>query len=363
VSRSMSTNHGSVASVDLDRRLSLPDERRQILDAVLAALRADAPDMLVSSGTEALALTSLAAAELSLPMAYLRPRPKEHGRQQRVEGELRGSHLALLAVEPTAEIIQDNLELVAERGANLGRVLAIGSGPPGTPVPVTVLSLHASATAPSAAAATPKPSPRASTVSAEQIARILLDVGAVIIRHEPFRYASGILSPIYTDCRLLISHPEQWRQVLDSLEARLRDGNFDAIDGVATSGIPHASVLAHRLDKPLAYVSDGQLLGAVRKGERAVIVEDLVTTGKSVLEAAAGLREHGIQTDRCVAIFTYSREQPSLETAGIRFEPLSDLATLLQVGVAHAYFAETERDAVLDWRRDPQDWTARHEAP
>ncbi len=363
MSRSMSSNHGSVASVDLDRRLSLPDERRQILDAVLAALRADPPDMLVSSGTEALALTSLAAAELKLPMAYLRPQPKEHGRQQRVEGELRGSHLALIAVEPTAETIADNLELVVGRGATVARVLAIGSGPPENLVPATVVGLDAAQSTPRAAAATPKPSPRASAVSAEQIARILLDVGAVIIRQEPFRYASGILSPIYTDCRLLISHPEQWRQVLDGLEARLRDGGFDAIDGVATSGIPHASVLAHRLQAPLAYVRDGHLVGAVNTGERAVIIEDLVTTGKSVLEAAAGLREHGIQTDRCVAIFTYSREQPSLDAAGIQFEALSDLATLLQVGVEHAYFAATERDAVLDWRRDPQDWTARHEAP
>ena len=95
--------------VELDRLLSLPGERQRVLDAMLAELRSDPPDMVVSSGTDALVLTSLLAAELQLPMAYLRPKPKEHGRQQRVEGELRGSHIALIAVDPTAETVQDKV--------------------------------------------------------------------------------------------------------------------------------------------------------------------------------------------------------------------------------------------------------------
>src|SRR5207244_11048809 len=142
-----------------------------------------------------------------------------------------------------------------------------------------------------------------------------------------------------------------------SLEEKLRQGkDFDAIDGVATSGIPHASVLAHRLNKPLVYVSDGRIVGEVSDGADVVIIEDLVTTGKSVLEAAAALRQHGFRTARCVAIFTYGREQPALDAAGIAFDPLCDLETLLQAGVEHDYFGEAERQAVLDWRRDPQDW-------
>ena len=343
--------------LDLDSVLSAPADRQRLLSAVVAELRADLPDMVVSSGTEALVLTSLVAAELQLPMAYLRPKPKSHGRRQRVEGQLRGANLALIAVEPTPETVQDNLELVAEHGARIARVVALGSAPDGLAVPVMVVSAEHPHQVPS-----PSASPVATGEgSAEQIAKILLDMGAVIIRQEPFRYASGILSPIYTDCRLLISYPQQRQNVLDALERRLQTLDYKVIDGVATSGIPHASVLAHRLHKPLIYVNDGRIVGAAKNGDRVAVIEDLVTTGKSVLEAAAPLREHGLRPDRCLAIFTYSRQQPALEAAGIAFDPLSDLETLLQVGVEHGYFGDAERQAVLDWRRDPQDWTARHE--
>jgi len=333
--------------VELDRLLSLPGERQRVLDAMLAELRSDSPDMVVSSGTDALVLTSLLAAELQLPMAYLRPKPKEHGRQQRVEGELRGANIALIAVDPTAESVQDNVDLAAANGARIARVVALGSAPEGPEVPITQV---------------PLPSQGERLGEGPQIARILLDIGAVIIRQEPFRYASGILSPIYADCRLLISHPQQWQQVLAALEEKLHKAkDFDAIDGVATSGIPHASVLAHRLNKTLVYVSGERIVGDVSAGADVVIIEDLVTTGKSVLEAAAALREHGFETNHCVAIFTYSRQQPALDAARIAFEPLCDLETLLRAGVEHAYFSEAERQAVLDWRRDPQDWTAKHE--
>src|SRR5207248_5097170 len=117
-------------------------ERRRVLDAMLAQLRSDPPDMVVSSGTDALVLTSLLAADLQLPMAYLRPKPKEHGRQQRVEGELRGTNIALIAVEPTAETVQDNIELAAANGAKIARVVAVGSAPSDVAVPVSAVDPH-----------------------------------------------------------------------------------------------------------------------------------------------------------------------------------------------------------------------------
>jgi orotate phosphoribosyltransferase len=323
-------------------------QRRRLVAAAAAELGAEPlPDMLVSAGTEALVLTSMLAGELGLPMAYLRPKPKTHGRQQRVEGKLRGS-VALVAASSNAGAMRDFSELVVASGAHVARVLVADE-------------------LPSVAAAEEGQGEGAQrngndrSPAGQDIARILLDIGAVIIRQEPFRYASGLLSPIYTDCRLLISHPNEWRIVLEALSAKLGAATFDAIDGVATSGIPHASVLAYRLDKPLAYVADGVVAGAPAKGHRLAIVEDLVTTGKSVLEAAGVLRAEGLQVDECFAIFTYDRSQPSLTAAGIAFEPLSDLATLLAVGIDAGYFGPAERDAVLDWRSDPQGWTARHE--
>jgi orotate phosphoribosyltransferase len=340
--------------LDLDAQISTPSERRRLVSAAIRELRqGEPPDMLVSSGTEALVLTSILAAELGLPMAYLRPKPKSHGRQQRVEGELRGA-IALVAVEPTSETIEDNEELVAGSGARISRVLAVGASE-GNGVNVVSLPSGIGSTRTANAA-------HETTGSAESIARVLLDIGSVIIRSEPFRYASGLLSPIYTDCRLLISHPDRWPTIIDSFAEQLHGGEpFDAIAGVATSGIPHASVLAQRLDKPLVYAAGDRIMGTVAKGDRLIVIEDLVTTGKSVLEAAAVLREHGLIANRCLAIFTYNRQQPSLAAAGISFDPLSDLDTLLPLGVREKYFGEAERQAVLDWRHDPQGWTARHE--
>ncbi|HEY8691896.1 MAG TPA: hypothetical protein VIR57_04065 [Chloroflexota bacterium] len=331
----------------LEELLSAPTKRRRLIAAAAAELGTEPADMLVSAGTEAVVLTSMLAGELRLPMAYLRPKPKTHGRQQRVEGELRGAHIVLIAANAEPEAIRDYTELVAANGGQVSRVLV-----------AKMLPSPAAAGEGQGEGAHPHPSPL--PPAGEGTARILLDIGAVIIRQEPFRYASGLLSPIYTDCRLLISHPEQWQAVLEGLAAKLRGATFDAIDGVATSGIPHASVLAYRLDKPLAYVGDGAIAGAPAKSSQLVIVEDLVTTGKSVLEATNILRANGMRVDRCFAIFTYDRRQPSLEAAGVAFEPLSDLATLLEVGLAAGCFGPTERDAVLAWRRDPQDWTARH---
>jgi len=322
---------------------------------VLAAVRAqlggpDAPDLLVSSGTEPLVLTSMLAGELGLPMAYLRPKPKEHGRQKRLEGELRGSRAALIALNPAPETVEDNRQLIDEGGSKLAKVIDIPS-PSGRGLGRGQPRLREPSPLPSPAAA--------GEGSVAGVAKVLLDIGAVIIRQDPpFRYVSGILSPIYTDCRLLISYPEKWPVILDALQARIDE---DAIVGVATSGIPHASVLAHRLGKPLAYVHDEGIAGYIQPDQSLVIVEDLVTTGKSVLECASALRQHGFAASRCVAIFTYERRQPSLEAAGIAFEPLADLATLLETGVAEGRFGEAERQAVLDWRRDPQAWTAAHE--
>ena len=334
--------------------LPSPAERRRLVQA--AAARCGEDGLLVAAGTDALPLTSMLAGALGRPMAYLRPKPKTHGRQQRVEGQLRGA-VTLLAAQPDLEALRDYAQLIADAGATLAGVLLLEGDAvalAGLHVPVATLDGAPPAELPNA--------PVSGGLAAAVVARMLLDIGAVTVRQEPFRYASGLLSPIYTDCRLLISHPAEWQAILAGLAAQLDGAAFDAIDGVATSGIPHASVLAYRLDKPLAYVDGGAVAGAPSAGSRLVVVEDLVTTGKSVLEATQALRGAGLRTEQCLAIFTYDRRQPSLEAAGIDFEPLSDLSTLLEAGVDTGAFGAQERDAVLAWRQDPEGWTARHEA-
>ena len=160
--------------------------------------------------------------------------------------------------------------------------------------------------------------PPAADATSREIAAILLEVGAVSINAaNPFTYASGARSPIYCDNRVLMSYPVQRRRVI-ALWAGLLDrqtgaGNFDVLAGVATSGIPFCAWLAEALDKPMVYVRDTpkahgtgqQVEGALRPGQRAVVVEDLVTTGRSALAAVDGLRAAGAVTGQCSAIFTY----------------------------------------------------------
>ncbi len=207
--------------------------------------------------------------------------------------------------------------------------------------------------------------------NARRVAEILLEINAVSIRAEqPFRYASGILSPIYTDNRLLISHPEKWKLIIDSFVDVVKNvigpGNFDLLAGTATSGIPHAALIADRLDVPLVYVDferdkeRGQVEGKLAQGNRAVIIEDHVTTGKSVLSSVSALRRAGAVVPWCVSIFTYLNEdaQRTFMNEDITFRPLCSLHTLLDVARDMKQIGEKEIQAVLSWVSDPANWKA-----
>jgi len=143
--------------------------------------------------------------------------------------------------------------------------------------------------------------------------------------------------------------------------------------GMATAGIPHASLIGDRLGVPVGYVeSDGEVESAngrvanlVQAGRRAVMIEDHITTGGSVIKTAQALRAHGVQIDHCVAIFTYNRPVvwQNFEAARLRLTPLCDLETLLDVAVGIGRVGEAEREVVYDWRRDPREWAARRSQP
>jgi orotate phosphoribosyltransferase len=178
-----------------------------------------------------------------------------------------------------------------------------------------------------------------------------------------------LLSPIYTDNRLLISHPGAWRVVVDGLVDILSNqvglSSLDVLAGTATSGIPHAALLADRLSLPLVYVDGSNtdwssVKGEPRTGTRIVIVEDHVTTGSSVLESVALLRDRGARVDWCLAIFTYNmqRARERFEAMNLRLASLCDLNTLLDTAVEDGTIAASARSIVLDWVRDPQAWSA-----
>lgn len=206
--------------------------------------------------------------------------------------------------------------------------------------------------------------PPATDAISREIAAILLEVGAVSINAaNPFTYASGARSPIYCDNRVLMSYPVQRRRVIalwaGLLDRQIGSGEFDVLAGVATSGIPFCAWLAEALDKPMVYVRDTpkahgkgqQVEGVLRPGQRAVVVEDLVTTGKSALAAVDGLRAAGAAADQCAAIFTY--ESPSgaaaFAAAGVNLHTLSRISVLLEVATETRRISAADAAAVRAW--------------
>lgn len=194
-----------------------------------------------------------------------------------------------------------------------------------------------------------------------EMAGLLLRLGAVSIDVEqPFRYASGIVSPIYCDNRLIISHPAERGQVVDRLverlDAEVGRAAFDVVAGTATAGIPWAAWVADRLGKPMIYVRStpkehgkGQRIeGHLPPGQRTVVVEDLVTTGGSSLSTVEAIREAGGSVEACLAIFTYElpMARQSFEARGVRLLALTGLSALLEVAAAEGYLAPEQRATV-----------------
>ncbi|MSQ10058.1 MAG: orotate phosphoribosyltransferase [Dehalococcoidia bacterium] len=200
--------------------------------------------------------------------------------------------------------------------------------------------------------------------TARAVARVLLEAGAVVINvANPFTYASGAKSPVYCDNRLLISYPDKRRIVVDAMVTVVAQAigvdRFEAVAGVATGGIPWAAWLAEALGKPMLYVRDapkghgkGQRVeGLLVAGSPVVVVEDLVTTGRSLLSGVEGVREAGGVVDQCVSIFTYEwgQAQAAFQAAGAKLHPLSRIAVLLDVAVETGAISHDDLQAVQAW--------------
>ncbi len=178
----------------------------------------------------------------------------------------------------------------------------------------------------------------------KKIAKWLLKIGAVTLRpSRPFIWASGIKSPIYCDNRLLLSNPKARHDVIQAFEKLIRKNKirFDVIAGIATGGIPHAAILADHLKKPMLYVrgqakthgKGNQVEGVFKKGDSVLVIEDLVSTGMSSLEAVQALRKAGAKVTYCLAIFSYGfpRAQKAFKAARCRLMTLTGLDLLLTV--------------------------------
>lgn len=201
----------------------------------------------------------------------------------------------------------------------------------------------------------------------KEIAEILLKVNAVTLRpKEPFTFVSGIKSPIYCDNRLIISHTVERKIIIESFLKKIEGLKFDIVAGTATAGIPWAAWIALKLDKPMIYVRDkpkghgkeNQIEGRLEKGQKVLVVEDLISTGGSSVAAVEAVRNAGGDVIACVAIFTYGfkKSKSAFEQAKCKLFTLTNFDTLIDVAVKADYIDEEDRDNVLSWNKNPEQW-------
>ena len=196
-----------------------------------------------------------------------------------------------------------------------------------------------------------------------QIAKELLSIGAVFLRpEEPFTWASGIQSPIYCDNRLTLSAPAVREQVEAGLAALVREHfpQCEALMGTSTAGIAHAAITATLLGLPMGYVrgeakSHGRtnrIEGRLDPGTKVVVVEDLISTGGSVIDVVNALREAGSEVLGIVSIFTYGIRKglDRLAAAGVVNHSLSNLDTLVDVAVEEKYITPAQKEQILQFR-------------
>jgi orotate phosphoribosyltransferase len=205
--------------------------------------------------------------------------------------------------------------------------------------------------------------------TAEDIAKLLLKIKAVTLNmFPPYRYTSGIFSPIYCDNRLIISYPDKRKIVvqafLDIIESE--HIKFDVVAGTATAGIPHAAWIADRLNKPMLYVrnrakdhgKNNQIEGKLEPGQIALVIEDLISTGGSSVKAGLALREAGAVVNNCIAIFNYEMQAADMQfsEANIKLDTLSNFSILINVAVKEGYIKEQDKSTILDWSKNPEGW-------
>ena len=201
-----------------------------------------------------------------------------------------------------------------------------------------------------------------------EIAKDLLSIEAIFLRPEdPFTWASGIKSPIYCDNRLTLSVPEVRTRVENGLAQVIKENYPDAevLMGTSTAGIAHAAITADILNLPMGYVRGSskdhgrknQIEGRISKGQKVVVIEDLISTGGSVIDVVNVLREAGCEVLGIASIFTYNMEKSriKLEEANVKNISLSNFDTMVEIAAEEGYIKSEDKERLIAFRNNPSD--------
>lgn len=202
----------------------------------------------------------------------------------------------------------------------------------------------------------------------KKVAKALLSIGAVFFRpEEPFTWASGIKSPVYCDNRLILTAPEH-RVVVEGAIAETVKKEYpecEVLMGTSTAGIAHAAIAAHILDMPMGYVRSGnkdhgrqnRIEGKLEAGQKVVVVEDLISTGGSVIDVVEALREVGAEVLGIVSIFTYGMQKgiDRLAAANVKNVSLTNFDVIAEVAADEGYIKPEDIARLIKFRNNPSD--------
>jgi orotate phosphoribosyltransferase len=202
-----------------------------------------------------------------------------------------------------------------------------------------------------------------------EVNKILLKLKAVTLNpKKPYKFASGILSPVYTDCRVLIAYPDQRRAIRNLyIEAIKSSGvSFDLVAGTATAGIPHAAWIADKLEVPMIYVrgkakdhgKENLVEGIIGKGQKAIVIEDLVSTGESSINSVNAIRAAGGEVSHVFSIITYGikEAEDNFNKNNLSLITLTTFKDVVKDAQEMGFIGKGEVSLILDWISDPSSW-------
>lgn len=210
----------------------------------------------------------------------------------------------------------------------------------------------------------------------QRVAEMLLSTESIAVyKDNPFVFVSGRISPVYIDCRKLLSFPAEREYIVTALAKKAEtDIGLDKIDVVAggeTAGIPYASFVSHLIKKPMIYIrkqpkgygGTKQIEGTLEAGKRVLLVEDLITDGLSKLRFNIGIRGAGAKMTHCLCVFDYASDRlhqhegkDALAKNDIELHVLANWDDVLDTGTSKKYFTEKQNEQIIDFLKDPENW-------